>query len=201
MYQKPLGSNQAEIVIKRSRFLANAYPVETRTEAMAIVQQIRARYPEANHHCWAYILGDPAGTCSAASDDDGEPGGTAGKPILNVLQHKKVGDVLLIVTRFFGGVKLGAGGLVRAYSAAAEATMKTLQCVEEEPVVAFKVSLEFSEESIMRHWLAQNSGTLQDIQYSDGLFATVVIHQRLVSHWQQFIAGLKGQTSCINSEN
>ena len=106
--------------VKKSKFFAFAACTPDRETAMQYLAAKRAEYPDARHHCWAYLLGNPHSPTSAAMSDDGEPSGTAGKPILNVLQHKGVGDITIIVTRYFGGIKLGAGGLVRAYSSAAQ---------------------------------------------------------------------------------
>ena len=87
---------------------------------MSHVQNLRTRYLDARHHCYGYIIGNPHNTTSAGFDDDGEPNGTAGRPILSVLQHKAIGNCIIIVVRYFGGIKLGAGGLTRAYAAAAQ---------------------------------------------------------------------------------
>ncbi len=106
---------QLELEVKRSRFLAFLEPVTERAQAMDILSRYRMQYPDAAHHCWAYAIGDPNSGGLLASSDDGEPSGTAGKPILNVLQHKNLSDLIAVVVRYFGGVKLGTGGLVRAY--------------------------------------------------------------------------------------
>src|SRR5690625_1242748 len=91
-----------------------------------------------------------------AMNDDGEPSGTAGKPIFNVIQHKGVGDVMVVVTRYFGGVKLGAGGLVRAYAGAAEAVLSAMEIVERVPESRFTLSLDFAQEQPLRHWCEQH---------------------------------------------
>jgi len=103
----------AEHIEKRSRFICLAAPVRDEAEAAAVLEQARARHPDANHNCYAYIL--RAGSIQRCSDD-GEPQGTAGLPILEVLRHRGVQDVIVVVTRYFGGTLLGAGGLIRAYS-------------------------------------------------------------------------------------
>ena len=100
-----------ELLIKKSRFIACVQPVEGRAEAQAIVQGLRERHPGAAHVCWALLAGG-----QSAANDDGEPGGTAGRPMLDVLRHQDLEGVLATVVRYFGGVKLGAGGLVRAYT-------------------------------------------------------------------------------------
>ncbi len=106
----------AEIEVKRSRFVANLERVESESEARAVVESARRRHWDARHHCSAYVLG-PDGDVQR-SNDDGEPAGTAGLPMLEVLRGREVTDVVAVVTRWFGGVLLGAGGLVRAYSEA-----------------------------------------------------------------------------------
>ena len=112
---------------QKSRFISRAGCVTSKDEAKLFVHQCRLDYEDAGHYCWAYLLGNPDRASSAAMSDDGEPSGTAGKPILNVLQHKNVGDIMVVVVRYFGGVKLGAGGLVRAYSSSAQLVMDKLK--------------------------------------------------------------------------
>ena len=101
----------SELVIRKSRFLGCVQPVEGRAQALEIVAQLRAQHPGAAHVCWALLAGG-----QSAANDDGEPGGTAGRPMLEVLRHQDLEGVLATVVRYFGGVKLGAGGLVRAYT-------------------------------------------------------------------------------------
>ena len=101
----------SELVIRKSRFLGCVQPVADRAAAIAVVEQLRAEHPGATHVCWALLAGG-----QSAANDDGEPGGTAGRPMLEVLRHQQLEGVLATVVRYFGGVKLGAGGLVRAYT-------------------------------------------------------------------------------------
>ena len=118
-------SAQAEIEVKRSRFLANVEPATTEEQARAVVSRLRAEHWDARHHCSAFVLGPtgPGGPSDMVerSSDDGEPSGTAGAPMLDVLRGAEVRDVVAVVTRWFGGTLLGAGGLVRAYSDAVRA--------------------------------------------------------------------------------
>ena len=104
----------AEIVIKKSRFIGYAKPVESEEEAVAFIQEIKQLHKQATHNCSAYIVGERDQFQKAS--DDGEPSGTAGKPILEVIKHKGLKNVAVVVTRYFGGIMLGAGGLVRAYT-------------------------------------------------------------------------------------
>lgn len=117
-------SREAEVtvVIKRSKFIGRSFKCPDPETALAVVARIREAYPDATHHCWAFRTGD-SGEISRAQDD-GEPHGTAGPPILGVLEQNRLTNTLIIVTRYFGGIKLGAGGLIRAYREAAQQVLE-----------------------------------------------------------------------------
>jgi uncharacterized YigZ family protein len=163
-YPVPASSIDREIVINKSRFITWLRPVAHRDEAMAIVEDARQRYPDASHHCYAYLLGSPA-SAQAAMNDDGEPSGTAGKPIFNVIQHKGMSDVLVVVIRYFGGVKLGAGGLVRAYAAAAESVLSEVERVEHAPQTTVQLEVPFALEQRIRFWAAQHAAQVGEVIY------------------------------------
>ncbi|GAB2656811.1 YigZ family protein [Prescottella soli] len=127
----PAGSDVVvETEVKHSRFIAALRRVDTPAEAHEFVDEQRRLYPDARHHCWAFVTGNEPSDRAERSSDDGEPGGTAGVPMLQVLRARELVDVAAVVTRYFGGIKLGAGGLVRAYSGAvavaADAAQPTL---------------------------------------------------------------------------
>lgn len=166
-YPVPLDQVEIEHLVKKSRFIGVAQKVTSREEALAVVSSLRARFPDARHYCWAYLIGDPSAAASAAANDDGEPSGTAGKPILNVLQHKGIGDVMVVVVRYFGGIKLGAGGLVRAYSHTAELAMSGLKTHTQVRHEQYRVCLDFAHEQIFRHWLFEHQGELIDVDYGN----------------------------------
>ena len=171
-YPVPAAPVDRELLINKSRFITWLRPVASREQAMAVIDQARARYPDASHHCYAYLLGNPA-SAQAAMNDDGEPSGTAGKPIFNVIQHKGMSDVLVVVSRYFGGVKLGAGGLVRAYAAAAEAVLAEVERVESVPQVTCRLEMGFPLEQRLRHWAEQNSAEVLDVHYSQSVAMTL----------------------------
>ncbi|MFS8666053.1 MAG: YigZ family protein, partial [Limnochordales bacterium] len=123
----------AEIVIKRSRFIGWGSPVETEEAALELLNQIRAEHPQATHHCYAYRVG--LGTETVRFSDDGEPAGTAGLPMLAVLRKQNLDQVLATVVRYFGGIKLGAGGLVRAYT---ETTAQALTGADKVPIISWQ---------------------------------------------------------------
>jgi uncharacterized YigZ family protein len=124
-YPIPAGENKIELEIKRSKFIAYAINVTDREHADAFVKHLKKTNPKANHVCWAYIAGAPETTARSMSDD-GEPTGTAGMPMLKVLQYSGLGDVAVAVVRYFGGTKLGKGGLQRAYSHAVVQVLENL---------------------------------------------------------------------------
>ncbi|MCW8109540.1 YigZ family protein [Alteromonas ponticola] len=171
----PANSVHTQFEVKKSRFITLAGFASSRQEAMDLLEQAKITYPDARHHCWAYIIGHPASPELAAMADDGEPSGTAGRPILNVLQHKQVGHIMMVVVRYFGGIKLGAGGLVRAYSAAAQAGMNELSLKHDVPVWNVVVVVDFAQEQYIRHWLEQHAGVVNNVAYSNEVTLTVTI--------------------------
>lgn len=174
-YPVPAGYLERETEVKKSRFIARIYPVSDRDEVRAYVEQARRDYPDARHVCWGYQIGRPGSAAEAAMSDDGEPSGTAGKPILGVIQHKDMGDVLVIVIRYFGGIKLGAGGLVRAYAGAAESVLSAVDRVVQQARVQATVSFGFADEQPLRHWCEGHEGRIEHITYSSQVTATVSV--------------------------
>ncbi len=125
-YLVPAGRHGAECTIERSRFLCTLSRASSDTEAHAFVREMQQTYAAATHNCWAFVVGAPASTSHIGLSDDGEPHGTAGRPMLTVLLHSNVGEIVAVVTRWYGGVKLGTGGLARAYSGAVQEALATL---------------------------------------------------------------------------
>lgn len=190
-YPVPEKAAEAETEIRRSRFIARAAPVASRDEALDVVERARRDHPQARHHCWAYVIGAPGRATSAAMNDDGEPSGTAGKPILGVIEHKAIGDIAVVVIRYFGGVKLGAGGLVRAYSGATEAVLSVLAVRHHEPEIRLKVQGGFADEQPLRLELDRLVGELMAIDYGQGIEAWVCIPQTSLDAFQAW-AGARG---------
>ena len=177
-YQTLQHAVTARLEIKKSEFIAYAYPVITREQAMFHVEQLKAKYPDARHWCWAYIIGDPDNTTSAGFDDDGEPSGTAGRPILNVLQHKSIGNIIIIVVRYFGGIKLGAGGLTRAYAGSAQAAVDQMTLQPYVPMAKFQIVADFANESQCRYVVDSLNGTIDEVAYSKEVILTVTLAGR-----------------------
>ncbi len=129
-YPVPAGIHRVEQEIRRSRFIATVAPAASPEEAAQLVSRVSAEFPDATHNCWAFVAGPPGSTDRIGMSDAGEPHGTAGRPMLNALLHSGVGDVAVVVTRYFGGTKLGTGGLVRAYSGSVQQAIATLPLAE-----------------------------------------------------------------------
>ena len=130
--------SQIKIEIKKSQFICRIFPAKTSKEAKEIIKDIANKYSDANHNCSAYIVSD-----GEAYDDDGEPSGTAGRPILNILKKNKLNNIVAIVTRYFGGIKLGAGGLVRAYGKSVIETLSVSDIVEMEEFKIYNLTFEY----------------------------------------------------------
>lgn len=140
-----------EIVINRSRFIGRCFPVRSEAEALAFLADIRKENWDASHHCFAYRIGELGAV--ARYSDDGEPGGTAGKPIMDVLMGRELVDVLIVVTRYFGGVLLGAGGLVRAYSRSAAEAAELSGPIVMRPGKELTVTLSYARYQVVEPWL------------------------------------------------
>ena len=160
-YLVPTQFGEAEFIEKKSRFIGRIWPVETEEEALAKIQEMKKQHYDATHNCWAYIIRDGAVRFS----DDGEPGGTAGMPMLQVLQRENLYNVVCVVTRYFGGILLGAGGLVRAYAKGAkiavDAAGKSLKRVWD--VIYLPVPYSWYER--MKQEIAAYEGVLRDTQF------------------------------------
>ena len=130
------------MIIKRSRFIATVARVTTPEEAKAFVDRLKAQHPDANHNCWAFNAGAPGTTARIGASDDGEPKGTAGRPMLNVLLHCGIGEIAVVVTRYFGGTLLGTGGLVRAYQDLVKLGLENLPVKEKVPATRCSLTFE-----------------------------------------------------------
>ena len=152
----------SELVIKKSRFIGCVQPVADRATALAVVASLRAEHPAAAHVCWALMAGG-----QSAANDDGEPGGTAGRPMLEVLRHQQIEGSLATVVRYFGGVKLGAGGLVRAYT---DAIAQALLGATLVPLVrqrSLRCAVPYALEGLVRREMAAVGAVLEAVQHAD----------------------------------
>ena len=164
---------QGEIIEKKSRFIADVAWVESEEEAAAFLERIRKKYWDARHHCSAYVLGDKneISRCS----DDGEPSGTAGRPILDVLVGSGVHNACIVVTRYFGGVLLGTGGLVRAYSQAAKEGLEQSTIVEQIPGRQILLTCDYNSIGKIQYIAGNRGYQAMDSEYSDVVKLTYLV--------------------------
>ncbi len=167
---------RSEKLIERSRFISTCLHVESEEEARAFLARVRTEFPDATHHCYAFVA-DTLGNLMRFSDDN-EPQGTAGMPILDALRGKKLYQTAVVVTRYFGGVKLGAGGLVRAYSGAASECLDGAEKRFFEPCARYMLTLGYELSDAVRKYISANGWMLADAQYSDCVRLTVAVRSR-----------------------
>lgn len=157
-YPVPAQMARVEDYIEHSRFIATVAPADSVEAARSGIDSVRAEFPDATHHCFAYVVGPPGSTLAAAASDAGEPAGTAGRPMLSVLLNSGVGDVVAIVTRYFGGVKLGRGGLVRAYTGAVQRALRGLPLRERVDEIDVRVKLPYAAVDAVRRLVERGGG-------------------------------------------
>jgi len=180
-----------ELIVKKSRFIACVEPVSGREQALARVAQLKVEHPDARHVCWALLAGG-----QSAANDDGEPGGTAGRPMLEVLRHQDLQGVLATVVRYFGGVKLGAGGLVRAYTDAVAQALLTAQKIPLVKQSRLACRVPYALEGMVRReiemvhaeLLGVEHGSVVTLQFALPETVTVELVQRLGERGQGLLA-------------
>ena len=155
----------AEIVEKKSRFIASVFPVHSEQEALDAIAAARKKYWDASHNCSAFVIGQRQEL--ARCSDDGEPQGTAGRPMLDVLLGEEMHDTLVIVTRYFGGTLLGTGGLVRAYSAAAQAGLKASKVIEKQDGFLLTIRTDYNGIGKIQYLLGQRQLTITNSTYTE----------------------------------
>lgn len=166
---------QAEITEKKSRFIANVFPVSTEEEAFTRLEEIRKKYWDARHNCWAYVLGsDPP---SERMSDDGEPAGTAGKPILEVIRGRALTDVLVVVTRYFGGTLLGTGGLVRAYTAAAAEGIGHSKIITRIYGFRLHITIDYADWGKIQYSLGKRNLSPEECSYTDKVELDILVSE------------------------
>ena len=165
-----------EFIVNKSRFIGYASPVETEEAALAYLQSVRQKHKDASHHCYAYVIGRNAGVMRYS--DDGEPGGTAGLPMMEVLKARGVVNCCCVVTRYFGGVLLGAGGLVRAYTQGAAIALNAAQVVAMEPTQRYLCEVSYSLWDRVRHALNALPVQLVSIEFTTAVTFSLLVRER-----------------------
>lgn len=171
-YYIPTGHGEAELVEKRSRFIGQVWRVSSEEEARARIEETRKRYYDARHHCWCYRIREGG---AERYSDDGEPQGTAGQPMLNVFQREGITDTVCVVTRYFGGILLGAGGLVRAYGKSAKDALDAAGVSVVRRWVAMEVPCTYAQFEEVRRSVFHHGGVEEQVDYGADVLLSVLI--------------------------
>ena len=189
-YSIPAGRHRVEEKIRRSHFITTLASANTVEEAREFIKEMRSEHEAANHNCWAYVVGPPASTAQVGLSDDGEPHGTAGRPMLTVLLHSGIGDIVAVVTRFFGGVKLGKGGLVKAYSGGVKLALETLPRAEKVPKSSLEIVIGYSDVTMCQRMLPEYEAELVRSYYAADVFYELSMPTKHVKSFTTRLADL-----------
>lgn len=165
-------STPYELIEKRSRFITYCEPVENEQEFKAFLNRLKLQYPDARHYCYGFRIGSLS-SAKRGFSDDGEPSGTAGMPILNVIDHSEFSNVAIIIVRYFGGTKLGTGGLARAYSLAAKTVLETTAWTIYEAKQNIELVCDFHQEHQLRYLITQIDGETVNVDYQQQVYLKV----------------------------
>lgn len=166
MFKTIKKNTSAEVIEKKSKFVANLFYIQSQEEAEEKIKEIRKKYYDARHNCYAYSIMDENGIISRSSDD-GEPSGTAGSPMLNILQKRELINVLVVVTRYFGGILLGTGGLVKAYSEATISAIENAELVIEQRGYELEVVLQYQDFDKFQYYCQKNNIEIVNVEYDE----------------------------------
>lgn len=169
----------AEVVEKKSKFIANIFYVESREEAEEKIKEVNKKYHDARHNCYAYRIVTEEGVTEKASDD-GEPSGTAGGPMLNILSKNNLGNVLVVVTRYFGGILLGTGGLVKAYSSACALGLEEAGIIEKNIGELYKIEINYTDVDKFKYFAKNNDIVILKEEYLENVILEIAIKEQNV---------------------
>lgn len=181
---------QAEIVEKKSKFIANVFYVESVEEAENIIKRIKKEHNLARHNCFAFSVFYREEGIVERFSDDGEPSGTAGSPMLNIISSKKITNVLVVVTRYFGGILLGTGGLVRAYTGAFQEALEKVNVIEKELGFFAKIVVSYSDLEKLKYYLRQNNIDLVNTEFNENVEVFVDITEEKLNDLENRINDL-----------
>ncbi|MBO0997852.1 YigZ family protein [Bacillus sp. SD075] len=197
-YLTVAGRGEHEIVIEKSRFISHIARVETEDAAQAFIQEIKKKHKDATHNCSAYMVGEQNQFQKAL--DDGEPSGTAGVPILEVLKKKELKDTVVVVTRYFGGIKLGAGGLIRAYSKATSEGINTTGVVIRKLMRVISTTIDYTWLGKLENELRSSIYQIKEIQYLDQVNILVYVEETQKDTYTAWITELTNGQGRITEE-
>ena len=175
-YRTVLRRAEDEFIINKSRFIGHAAPCSDEKQALEFIADMRQRYKDASHNCYAYVIGQNKGIMRYS--DDGEPGGTAGLPMMEVLKNRDVTDLCVVVTRYFGGVLLGAGGLVRAYAQGSKAALDAAGVVVMERSARHLVEVDYSTWQRLEYFLRSAPVIIEHMEFGASVVCTLMVRKR-----------------------
>ena len=186
---------EAEITEKRSRFIAHVAPAETEEEALAFIEEIRKKYWDARHNCTAYSVGiqQPVLRCS----DDGEPSKTAGMPMMEVIQGEELHNIVVVVTRYFGGTLLGTGGLIRAYTKSAQEGIRNSQIITKHPGQRMKVKCDYTSSGKIQYITASEHIPVLNVEYTDEVEFDLMVPEEQVKRIKKQCMEVSGGKALI----
>ena len=196
-YLIPAQPAQFEEEIKKSVFITYLAHTPSVEAAKAFVEQIKTKHADARHNCWGFVAGRPEDSMKWGFSDDGEPSGTAGKPILAQLSGSGVGEITAVVTRYSGGIKLGTGGLVKAYGGGVQQALKLLQTIEKKITTKLRLELDYGFMPIVQSLMPQFGAVEVDAEYSDQVVLVVEIELREVSAFTKAIINKSGAKAIV----
>lgn len=191
IYRTPAQPIVHEYEEKKSRFVAYLARINNTQDFKSWLSSIQAEHPKASHHCWAYILRMPKDVHGWNQSDDGEPKGTAGKPMLNVLTHADVGECAVVIARYFGGIKLGAGGLVRAYSTATKQVLDHAQWLPLENKTSVQLTTNYQEINLIQRWLDKHQIQPDSHNFGEHAELMLSINESLFDEFSTFVEDLR----------
>lgn len=178
MFKTISNSITEELIEKKSKFIANIFYVETQEEAEAKIKEMKKKYFDAKHNCFAYSIYSENGIINRFSDD-GEPSGTAGSPMLNILNSKKLCNIVVIVTRYFGGTLLGTGGLVRAYTGVLQCALDKIEEIEKDLGLEIKIEIRYQDLEKLKYYLKKNNLEITKIEYKENVHVFIEITKKV----------------------
>jgi len=200
-YLVPSETVLVEQEIKKSRFIATVSRTANREDAKRFIEQVSSKYPDASHNCYAFVAGNPNTAADVGMGDDGEVPGTAGKPMLSVLQHKNIGEITVVVTRYFGGIKLGPGGLVRAYTSSLQLALDKLKVEPRVSNVELTVVIDYQFENSLRQILKKMKIEISEIEYRKDILFHIELPENMVDKINEQIMNLTRGQAHINWHN
>lgn len=198
-YKTIYKEDKEELIIEKSKFIANIKSVETEEDALKFINKVKVEYKDATHNVWAYVIGENQNT--QRYSDDGEPSGTAGIPTLEVLKKENLTNTVVVITRYFGGIKLGAGGLVRAYSKSCKSSIVKAKITTKTIYVPVHISVDYSTMGIIENRLKLKNIPISDIEYQEKVQFKAYIPLEEKSSFKDYLIELTNNNIIFSFEN